>query len=105
MKAIKHIALILFASLLLFPSAVKLAHSFTNHQHVYCDHFSDSHFHEKALDCDLFQFQQTPLVSLNLFSFEPYQEEIKNSGSVSAYHFLSDYQKLPFTLRGPPSGI
>lgn len=105
MKAIKHFALILFASLLLFPSAVKLAHFFANHQHIYCDHYTDSHFHQKALDCDLFQFQQTPLLSLDLFSFEPFREEITNTGFLPIYCFLSEYQKLPFALRGPPAAV
>ena len=90
-------------SLLLFPSAVKLAHFFSSHEHTYCNHYTESHFHEKNLDCDLFKFHQAPFSSLALPSYELYEPEAQNSKPVSAYHFLSDYQKLPFSLRGPPS--
>lgn len=103
MKALKDVLLFFFAALLLFPSSVKLAHFFANHQHIYCDHYTDSHFHQKNADCDLFQFQQVPVVSLDFLSFEPYSEEIKSGKPVSPYNFLSDYQKLCFELRGPPS--
>lgn len=102
MRAIKQISLIFLTNLLLFPSAVKLEHFFSNHQHVYCDHNADSHLHQETLNCDLFKFQQTPIASLGLPNFEFLQEETESRQPVSAYHFLSEYQKSPFGLRGPP---
>ena len=89
-------------SLLLFPSAVKLAHVFANHEHAYCNHYSESHFHEKILDCELFKFQQAPFSSGVIFTYEPYEPENQYTKPVSAYFFISDHQKLPFSLRGPP---
>ncbi|GHA31285.1 hypothetical protein GCM10007103_11060 [Salinimicrobium marinum] len=103
MKLITKYGLIFLVSLLLFPSAVKLAHFFANHEHTYCNHYSEGHFHEKNLDCELFKFQQAPISSAALFSYEFHIPDIENSKPVSAYIFLSDHQKLPFSLRGPPS--
>lgn len=91
------------ASLLLFPSAVKLAHVFANHQHTYCNHYSESHFHQKNLDCQLSSFHQAPFSFPGFINYKVYEPEIQNSGFDHIYFFLSEYQKLPFSLRGPPT--
>lgn len=102
-KAVSQYAVILLALLLVFPSTVKLAHLFAEHEHVYCNHYADSHFHQEVVDCDLFKFQQTPLALFGINNCEAFSPERQNSKPVSFYQFLSDYQKLPFELRGPPS--
>ncbi|WP_424493567.1 hypothetical protein [Salinimicrobium sp. GXAS 041] len=102
MKFITKYGLIFLISLLLFPAAVKLAHVFANHEHAYCNHYSESHFHKKTLDCELFKFQQAAFSLGAIFTYKLYEPEYGNTKPVSAYFFLSDHQKLPFSLRGPP---
>lgn len=51
----KHIAL-LSLFVLLFPSAIQLAHTFENHEHTVCTSTNDQHFHKKELDCSLLHF-------------------------------------------------
>ena len=104
-KAVTQYAIILLASLLVFPSTVRFAHLFSEHEHVYCDHYAESHFHQEILDCDLFKFQQTPLALFRIINYEAFSSEKHNSKPVFFYQFLSDYQKLPFELRGPPSPL
>ena len=103
MKALTKTGLILFALLLIFPSAVKLAHFFANHEHTYCNHYSDSHFHQENPDCDLFEFQQTSFLGCDFQRFEPFQPEVVTLHTDLFYEFVSDYQKLPYELRGPPA--
>ena len=102
MRVLMKIGLILFTSLLLFPSTVSLGHFFANHEHTYCNHYSDSHFHQENPDCDLFKFQQTSLLGCDFQQFEPYPPAVSTLRTNLFYEFVSDYQKLPYELRGPP---
>lgn len=103
MRAIKQTPLIFLVTLLLFPSAVKFTHFLSSHQHNYCDHYAASHFHQEILDCDVLKFQHKPFVSVSIIGYETIPKESVDNNPVSAYVFLSDYKKLPFALRGPPT--
>ena len=102
MKALQKYILVLFASLIVFPSAVELAHVFSEHQHNYCNHYADSHFHEKNIDCELFDFQKTPFDYPVLFSYSLINPEVSTLVETGNYHFLSSSRKLSFSLRAPP---
>lgn len=87
---------------LLAPSAVKIAHIFEHHKHVVCLGEDSTHIHQVDLDCQFhdFQLNNNFLVAINYCSFH-IENEIQ-SQIISQYHFISDYQRLPFSLRGPP---
>lgn len=105
MKSFQKYILLLFAGLIVFPSAVEFAHVFTGHQHDYCNHYADSHFHEKNIDCELFDFQKTPFDYPNLFSYHLFNPEVQTDVEIRNYNFLSNSRKFSFSLRAPPSQV
>lgn len=87
---------------LIVPSFVKLAHAFENHKHEVCEVPQKLHFHDFELDCEFYKFKlNTQFYFTDALSVSEYQEQPVQH-IFSQYHFLSDYQKLPFSLRGPP---
>lgn len=98
---IKSIALVLLIAIML-PTAVKFAHVFENHKHEVCTNPSDSHFHEIEVDCEFYKFNLNTVFALktNILKFFTPQTHFKIS--TSQYYFISDFQRLPFSLRGPP---
>ncbi|MFD2518655.1 hypothetical protein [Salinimicrobium flavum] len=102
MKAIYKTGLILFIGLLMFPSALDLAHVFSGHKHTICNHYAESHFHQENVDCDLFHFQKTPLPYSELFTYSLLIPEVRAEKSEAIYVFPGSCKKLPYTLRGPP---
>lgn len=92
----------LLVSLLLFPASVEFAHVFLGHKHEVCNHYSDSHFHEKNQDCSLFHFQKTSFSTPQFLSFSPVQLTVDKDIEVSFYNFLAEAEKPDFSRRGPP---
>ncbi len=93
---------ILFVTSLLAPSAVKISHAFTDHEELVCHSFGKLHIHKVELDCDFQKYKvtvqfQPPFIEVPTFSFLTVKKKYKNQ-----YSFLSKYQKLHFSLRGPP---
>ena len=90
---------------LLVPSAVKFTHVFAHHKHEVCEGGNLTHIHKVDLDCEFQKFQLN-----NNFTFDNSYSELfslqkKSLEIVSQYRFLSKYQRLHFSLRGPPSLI
>ena len=103
MELVKKYSLILFSAALLFPSIVSLTHIFAHEEQEICTNYKDAHFHKKSLDCELCDLRLQKVLafeSVNYQFFIPYIPTIK---STDFYLFLSDHQKLPFALRGPPA--
>ena len=91
----------------MFPSVIKLSHSFVHHTHQVCDDDTSSktHFHQSDLDCDICKYKLT-----TQYYFQNKLETLTSSEenfkiSESQYDFVSDYQKLQTALRGPPQLI
>lgn len=93
----------MFAGLIIFPSAIDLAHVFSGHKHDFCNHYAESHFHQKTVECDLFDFQQNPFSFPQLNSWTPAEELVSLIPIKKEYLFLSTFQKLHFSLRAPPA--
>lgn len=101
----KHI--IVFLSLVLFtgiltPSILHFTHFTVGHSHVSCDEHSQTHFHQYDFHCKLYDFHHAPqiLYTPPVYTFvilEPAKKQI-----FSDYFFLSNQQKLYFSLRAPP---
>lgn len=105
MKLVIRYGLILLSALLVFPSVVKVAHIFADHEHYSCDHYSDSHFHKEIPDCDIFTFQQSPTSSFSLGTYELVAPDAGEILPQNSYCFLNEHQELSFALRGPPSAV
>ncbi|AUC83645.1 hypothetical protein CW733_03880 [Lacinutrix sp. Bg11-31] len=95
--------LLLFAVVL--PSVVKFAHIFENHKHEVCTNPSDSHFHEVEVDCEFYKFKLNTVFAFEAIPSEVIIVENNHKITKSQYHFISDFQRLPFSLRGPPQLI
>ena len=100
-SAFKFLALIIVLALFA-PAIVKFAHTFTHHEHKVCNGDETTHFHEVDLDCEFYKFQLNKnfTFSKNHIDLFVLQEDYKEI--VSQYLFLSEYQRLHFSLRGPP---
>ena len=103
MPLVKKYSLIFFSVALLFPSMVNLTHIFAHEEQEICTNYKDAHFHKKSLDCELCDLRTQNILAFESVKYQlflPYTPTIK---STDFYQFLSDYQKLPFALRGPPA--
>ena len=104
--AFQALALVLVMAVL-FPSVVKLNHAFSHHTHIVChnDDSGETHFHQTDMDCEFYKFKLTTQFHFqnNLDLFIPSEDNYKISAS--QYEFVSKFQKLQTTLRGPPALI
>ncbi|TYB76475.1 hypothetical protein ES674_11455 [Bizionia myxarmorum] len=86
----------------LLPAAVKMGHVFENHVHEVCLNKSTAHFHTLDLECEFYKFK----LSNHFFpipdNFDVLETLENHAISTSQYVFLSAFQQLPFSLRGPP---
>lgn len=92
---------LLLSTGILIPSALQFSH-FTEHKHVNCDEHTKTHFHQFDFECKLFDFQHAPQI---LYIPEVYTFQVINLSeeqNFDHYLYLSDGQKLYFSLRAPP---
>ena len=95
----------LLVVLLWVPSAVKLAHVFEHHKHEICKGGDSTHIHKVDLDCEFQKFQINNNYTFSKIIFDGYQPQENSKTTESKYHFLSKYQSLHFSLRGPPAFV
>lgn len=96
------IVTLILAFVLVLPSAVKFTHALSQHEHDVCLEKHQTHFHNVDLDCEFFKFKiQTQHSAINV-DYELFSVVDNHNISVSNYTFISDYQRLHFSLRGPP---
>ncbi len=102
----EHIAskvlVVLLTIVLVTPLFVKLNHLFEDHKHEVCKTPYTNHFHEYEIDCEFCDFKLNTELNYSITSISiPDYKEVTQS-IVSQYFFISDYQQLQFSLRGPP---
>lgn len=91
----------IFSFALLFPTAIKFAHTFEGHEHQACTDFS-VHIHKKQLDCSICDFH------FSIFNFTP--QELPEFAVLNGFHKTETIYLLPkfnqntshYFLRGPP---
>ncbi|OUS00909.1 hypothetical protein A9Q86_09165 [Flavobacteriales bacterium 33_180_T64] len=96
------IVILLLTFVLILPSVVKFSHVFSHHEHEVCFGENQTHLHEVDLDCEFFKFK---IQTQNTFlkpNYELLSTNNNHKTTPSYYTFLSDYQRLHFSLRGPP---
>lgn len=98
----KALALVL-AMVLLVPTALKFSHIFTHHKHDICLGEKKTHLHEINTDCDFYKFKLTHAYTFTFFNFQLFSVVENHLAIVSQYQFLSEFQQLHTTLRGPPA--
>ncbi len=100
--------LLSFTSILLIgainlPSFVKLSHALFEHTEQTCEEQGSLHIHEAELDCDFQKFNLSSQFYPQLQDYTLHPPRIIKKENNNHYFFLSNYQKLHFSLRGPPS--
>jgi hypothetical protein len=88
---------------LMLPACFKFVHIFEHHNHEICSGADSTHIHQVDLDCDFHKFQLNNNVTFTTPLFEFYHAQKESIQIFSQYTFLSKYQRLHFSLRGPPS--
>lgn len=108
-NAKKHIAFkivtLMLALAFLIPTAYKFTHIFAHHKHDICKGEKSTHLHEINKDCNFYKFKLSNQYTFTFFNVELISFEEDTVQIVSQYHFLSKFQRLQTTLRGPPSLI
>lgn len=87
---------------LLLPSALKFSHIFNHHQHEICNGEYQAHLHKTDIECNFYKFKLSSSFTLSNIEFEFISVTDNHHIDNLAYSFLSDFQQLHFTLRGPP---
>lgn len=100
---ILRITALLLVLTLLVPTTVKLFHSLADHEHEVCISESTHHVHEIDIDCEFYKFKISKHYLYTIYHDDPILDNKTTRLIKSQYGFLSDYQKLPFALRGPPA--
>ena len=105
----EHIAskvlVVLLSVVLVVPLFVKLNHIFEDHKHEVCKTPNKTHFHEYEIECEFYNFKLNTQFNLSITSvIIPVLKE-KTQSITSQYYFISDYQQLQFSLRGPPLSV
>ncbi|MFY0604134.1 MAG: hypothetical protein JXQ93_09300 [Flavobacteriaceae bacterium] len=100
-KTIIKYSIILLSAVVFLPAAVQLLHIFNDHEHTVCVSKNDAHFHQKDLDCVLCHLQGETYWVSNEIDFVALKNELLVFNN-KPYNFLSNYQQLSFSLRGPP---
>lgn len=92
---------LLLATGILTPSVLQFTHH-ASHSHVSCNEHTQTHFHQFDFECKLYDFQHAPQI-LYLPAVYSFQVNIlPREQNFSNYFYLSDGQKLYFSLRAPP---
>ena len=100
------LAVIFLTAILVFPSIVKLSHSFENHKHEVCtEKTSDHHLHQIDVDCDFYKIKLNNSLSFSVFSYTLLKVKNNHKPILSQYQFISSYQRLGIELRGPPQFV
>lgn len=101
---IKLFMLLVVASLFA-PTAIKFAHIFEHHNHKVCNGDQSTHIHEIDFDCEFLKLQLNTSFNFSPYTVELFAAQQEFSKIISQYQFLSKFQCLHVSLRGPPSLI
>ncbi|MFC4721957.1 hypothetical protein ACFO5O_06475 [Geojedonia litorea] len=84
------------------PTVVKFGHIFEHHKHEVCHGELQSHIHTFDIDCNFYKFKLKNTFTFVNVNFEIPEFPVVNQIIYSQYSFLSQFQRLHFSLRGPP---
>lgn len=87
---------------LLMPTGLKFSHIFLHQHHEVCHGETQTHLHNADLDCSFYQFNLSTPFTIPTFEYQFVFTVQNHQNYGEAYSFLSEYQQLHFSLRGPP---
>lgn len=93
---------VLLIGLLWFPLVVQFAHIFEGHDHKPCGEIT-THFHEKKVNCSLFDFHFSNY-NYSVTSYpEFYSEELPTALETRYFSVEVSNTSVTYYVRGPPS--
>ncbi|NKI25049.1 hypothetical protein HCG49_00570 [Arenibacter sp. 6A1] len=102
-KYIFSILAILLLAAISVPTILKIQHALYEHQNFVCKEKGSLHVHEIEFECDFDTLTITHYYFWPFQEFTSYSAVEKTTKIINFYQFLSKYQKLHFSRRGPPS--
>ena len=97
----KFITLLLVVTLMV-PTAVKFSHLWSHLHHEICNGEPQTHIHTADLDCSFYNFQLSAPFTVPTIEFVLFHSEDNHPIFSTDYSFLSEFQQLHFSVRGPP---
>ncbi len=88
---------------ILAPSVIKLEHALFEHFEEKCTNPGTVHLHKVELDCDFHKYQLSSQFYAPLFAHTFYAAISVKKKEGDNYSYISQYTKLHFTLRAPPT--
>ena len=95
------IAILILAALSI-PDIAKITHAINEHKEFSCSEKSKVHFHEAEFDCDFHKYHITTYFTPIKNNYSLFSPKIEVKQNQNYYSLLSEFQKLHFSLRGPP---
>lgn len=92
----------LILAALSIPDFAKISHAINEHKEFTCSEKSKVHFHEVEFDCDFHKYHNATYFTPILNKYSLFIPKIDVKQNQNYYFLLSDFQKLHFSLRGPP---
>ncbi|MGI9552046.1 MAG: hypothetical protein ACR2MT_12665 [Aurantibacter sp.] len=102
-KALQSIIAIILTMAMQLPAAVKISHALYDHVDIDCNDYGSLHMHETEFDCEFHKYNLSTNCVVPGFQSKTQEFLVVEERNFSTYSFLSKYQKLQFSLRGPPS--
>ncbi|MDX1362919.1 hypothetical protein [Arenibacter latericius] len=96
---------ILMVALFALPGGLKAKHAILEHHTFVCKEKGKLHVHEVELECEFHKFNISHFVFPEFSGIDDPIWTVSKIKIVDYYQFLSKYQDLHFSLRGPPSLI
>jgi hypothetical protein len=82
---------------------IGITHVLTQHEHNYCDHYADAHYHEDNLNCDIFHYHQSVSDGPVFFSYQFLNSEIRSNDQINVFRLISIGKREIISLRAPPA--
>lgn len=92
----------LLLSTMAIPDIAKITHAIFEHKEITCLEKNAVHFHEAEFNCEFQKYQLSTYFSPEIYNCMAFVADFKIEQSQNYYFLLSEYQKLHFSLRGPP---
>ncbi|GGW25860.1 hypothetical protein GCM10007383_08440 [Arenibacter certesii] len=87
------------------PGSIKAKHAMLEHHTFVCKEKGKLHVHEVELECEFHKYNISHFIFPEFKGLDNPIWKTKAMKIADYYQFLSKYQKLHFSLRGPPSVV
>ncbi|MDX1365813.1 MAG: hypothetical protein R3243_16530 [Arenibacter latericius] len=94
---------ILMVALFALPGALKAKHAILEHHNFVCKEKGKLHYHEMEVECEFYKYNISHFITPEYVELNNNSWIFKTEKVTDYYQYLSKYQKLHFSERGPPT--